>query len=116
MRTDSIIFQKFQDFRKETVVFGRSETYVWKGMYFMAKPRIITKRQEKAIRLCHPDFGNKSPAEAAKLMNISIRSIQRLLARVEKVAPQLFVEEHPLPRGRVSKYHESMDEYVKEQF
>lgn len=52
--------------------------------------RLITERQEEALRLCHHDFGGLTQEEAAKIMEISQSAINDLLNRVKKVAPQLF--------------------------
>jgi predicted DNA-binding protein YlxM (UPF0122 family) len=52
--------------------------------------RIITKRQEQALRLCHQDFGGLEQAEAARQMGISQQAISQLLTRVEEVLPQYF--------------------------
>lgn len=52
--------------------------------------RLITKKQEKAYRLCHHDFEGLSAEEAAERLGISVRAINRTLERLEKIAPQLF--------------------------
>ena len=52
--------------------------------------RIITERQEEAIRLCHHDFGGLTKTKAAEKMGITHQAVTKLLAKVEKVAPQLF--------------------------
>jgi predicted DNA-binding protein (UPF0251 family) len=79
----------------------------------MAK-RYITKRQEQAYRLVH--IGEWSIPDTAKLMGISPRAVQRLLACVKKTAPQLFIEENFLPRGRIERYDPSMDNRIKQVF
>lgn len=55
----------------------------------MAK-RLITKKQEQALRLCHHDFEGLAQKEAAKQMGISRRAVCYLLVAVEKVLPQYF--------------------------
>ena len=55
----------------------------------MAK-RLITKKQEQALILCHHDFEGLEQALAAKHMGISQQAISKLLAGVEKVLPQYF--------------------------
>lgn len=52
--------------------------------------RLITKKQEKALRLCHQDFEGLDQAEAAKQMGISQQAISNLLTAVEKILPQYF--------------------------
>ena len=52
--------------------------------------RLITKRQEEALRLCHQDFEGLPQDAAAARMGISQQAISKLLAACEKVAPQLF--------------------------
>ena len=52
--------------------------------------RLVTKRQEQALRLCHQDFGGLEQIEAAKRMGISQRAVCYLLTAVEKVLPQYF--------------------------
>ncbi len=52
--------------------------------------RLITKKQEQVLRLCHQDFDGLDQAEAAKRMDISRRAICYLLTAVKKVLPQYF--------------------------
>ena len=52
--------------------------------------RLITAKQEQALRLCHQDFEGLSQTEAAEQMNISPRALGKLLVRVKKVLPQYF--------------------------
>lgn len=52
--------------------------------------RLITKRQEQALRLCHQEFEGLDQTEAAKRMNISQTALGKLLIAVEKVMPQYF--------------------------
>ena len=52
--------------------------------------RLITEKQEQALRLCHQDFDGLSQDEAAKRMGISPAAIGKLLDRVKKVLPQYF--------------------------
>lgn len=52
--------------------------------------RLITDKQEQALRLVHQDFDNLPPEEAAERMGISQSALNGLLARVEKVLPQYF--------------------------
>ena len=51
--------------------------------------RLITKRQEEALKLCHHDFSGLTQEEAAKEMGITQSAVNDLLNRVKKVAPQL---------------------------
>lgn len=50
----------------------------------------ITKKQERALRLCHHDFENLTQAEAAEQMGITQTAVHKLLIAVEKVLPQYF--------------------------
>lgn len=52
--------------------------------------RIITPKQEQALRLCHQDFKGLTQSEAAEIMGISQQAISKLLTAVEKVMPYLF--------------------------
>jgi len=52
--------------------------------------RLITLRQEQALRLCHHDFEGLTQKEAAEKMNISQSALSGLLIRVKKVLPQYF--------------------------
>lgn len=46
--------------------------------------RLISKKQERALRLCHQDFEGLSQTEAAKRMGISQSALSGLLARLKK--------------------------------
>ena len=46
--------------------------------------RLITEKQERALRLCHQDFEGLSPEEAAERMGISQSALNGLLARLKK--------------------------------
>lgn len=50
----------------------------------------ITEKMEKAYRLCHHDFSGYSRARAAIIMGISKSTLNRLLAKMKRGAPQLF--------------------------
>lgn len=52
--------------------------------------RLITEKQEQALRLCHHDFENLTQVEAAKRIGISQSALSELLAKVKKVLPQYF--------------------------
>ena len=52
--------------------------------------RIITEKQETALRLVHQDFEGLEQAEAARQMGISQQAISQLLAHVKEVMPQYF--------------------------
>jgi len=52
--------------------------------------RLITERQEQALRLCHHDHEGLTLTEAAEHMGITHQAVSKLLAKVKKVAPQLF--------------------------
>lgn len=67
--------------------------------------RLITEQQEKVIRLCHHDFEGLTQSEAAERMGISQQAVSKLLAKVEKVAPQLFPI---LTKFQARSYHHLM--------
>lgn len=52
--------------------------------------RLITEKQEMALRLCHQDFEGLSQTEAAEQMGITPCALSKLLARVKEVLPQYF--------------------------
>ena len=52
--------------------------------------RLITEKQEQALRLCHQDFGGLTQKEAAAKMNISPRALGKLLSRVKEILPDYF--------------------------
>ena len=56
----------------------------------MTSVRLITEREERAYRLCSPDFHGLTYANAALLMHCHLNTIFRLLQRLKKKAPQLF--------------------------
>ena len=64
--------------------------------------RRITPSQEMAYRLCHHDFCGLSQANAAEVLETSQSTISRLLAEIEREAPQLF----PILSPRVAKMYE----------
>lgn len=64
--------------------------------------RLITKRQEQALRLCHSDFEGLEQAEAARQMDISQQAISQLLAHVKEVLPQYFPI---LTKVEAKRYH-----------
>ena len=52
--------------------------------------RKITGDMIKIYRLCHHDFGALSYVEAAKIENVSVRTVYRILNNMRQIAPQLF--------------------------
>lgn len=68
----------------------------------MSKKRIITEKQEQALRLCHQDFEGLEQVEAADIMGITQQAISRLLTAVEKVMPQYFPI---LTKAEAKRYH-----------
>lgn len=52
--------------------------------------RLITEKQEQALKLCHQNFGGLNQAAAAKKMGISQSALSKLLTAVKKVLPQYF--------------------------
>ncbi len=55
----------------------------------MNEKRLITEQEETAYRLCSQDFANLSKVEASKVMGVSVRRVQKLLANVQQKAPSL---------------------------
>jgi transposase len=51
---------------------------------------VITKKQERILRLCHHDFGGLTQAEAAQRLGVSQSVISNALKYVEKVIPDFF--------------------------
>jgi predicted DNA-binding protein (UPF0251 family) len=78
--------------------------------------RLITEKQEKALRLCHQDFEGLNQTEAAKRMNISQSALSDLLTKVREILPQYFPL---LTKLEVKCYHyfaiegQSVDEIAK---
>ena len=69
--------------------------------------RMITEKQEQALRLCHQNFEGLSQEEAAKRMGISHQAINKLLAAVEKKLPNYFPI---LTKQEAERYHLYMTE------
>ena len=70
----------------------------------MAK-RLITKRQEQALRLCHYDFEGLSQEKAAEQMGISQSAVNKLLAAVKKKLPQYFPTIRIFTKQEAEYYH-----------
>lgn len=75
--------------------------------------RLMTKRnlshlEEKIIRLVHHDFDGLSIEEAAEKTKCSIETIETMLKRIEKVAPQLFPILNPQHRAILLMYDKHM--------
>jgi len=66
--------------------------------------RLITKKQEQALRLCHQDFDGLSPKEAAKRMGISQSALNGLLTRLKK-NPRFRVYFPILTKTEAERYH-----------
>ena len=64
--------------------------------------RLISEKQEIALKLCHQDFGGLDQTEAAERMGISQQAMNKLLAAVEKVLPQYFPL---LTKQEAERYH-----------
>ena len=52
--------------------------------------RLITKRQEQILRLCHHDFEGLTQEQAAEKLGVSRPVITKALACIEKIMPQYF--------------------------
>lgn len=52
--------------------------------------RLLTKKQERALKLCHHDFDGLTQKAAAKIMGLCQQAVARLLERAEKALPQYF--------------------------
>lgn len=68
----------------------------------MSEKRIITEKQEQALRLCHQDFQGLEQSKAADIMGITQQAISRLLTAVEKVMPNYFPI---LTKAEAERYH-----------
>jgi len=66
--------------------------------------RLLTKREEEIIRLCHHDHGGLGVEEAAHQLGISISTVKRHLQRIKHKAPQLFPILTPLHRAILERY------------
>lgn len=64
--------------------------------------RLITEKQEQALRLCHQDFEGLEQVEAARQMGITQQAISQLLAHVKEVLPQYFPI---LTKVEAKRYH-----------
>lgn len=51
---------------------------------------MITKQEEQAYRLRHHEFEGLTEEKTAKIMNVSKRTVKRLLKNLKQKAPQLF--------------------------
>ena len=71
--------------------------------------RLITEKQEQALRLCHQDFDGLSREEAAKRMGISQSALSGLLARVKK-NPRFQAYFPILTKVEAERYHLYMTE------
>lgn len=58
--------------------------------WMTGQKRLITSRQEEALRLCHHLFDGHSQQEAAEIMGVKQPVVSELLAKVEKALPQFF--------------------------
>jgi len=56
----------------------------------MPEKRLITERQEQALKLCHHDLEGLTQTEAAERMGIIRRVVNRLLEAVKKALPDYF--------------------------
>jgi len=59
------------------------------GQFLMTK-RVISKFEEKVIRLCHHDFEGLTQQKAAKQLQCSQALISRTISCLKKKVPQLF--------------------------
>lgn len=71
--------------------------------------RLITEKQEQALRLCHQDFDGLPPEEAAKRMGISRSALNGLLTRLEK-NPRFRAYFPILTKAEAERYHLYMTE------
>lgn len=81
------------------------------------KPRIITKQEELAFRLTHKDFSGFTTKGAAKVMGLSVRRVNQLVASARKKCPQLFEEvSDNRELVKIVRYEGWMSDQVKEKF
>lgn len=66
--------------------------------------RILTHKEEQAIRLCHQDHQGVSVESAAATMDITVANVKRHLRNAEKKAPQLFPILTPQHRAILALY------------
>lgn len=66
--------------------------------------RLLTKREEQIIRLCHHDHGGLSVEDAAQQLHIVVSTVKRHLRRIKHKVPQLFPILTPLHRGILAWY------------
>lgn len=66
--------------------------------------RLITEKQETALRLCHQNFLGLSSKEAAKRMGISQAALNGLLARLKK-NPRFRAYFPILTKAEAKRYH-----------
>ena len=70
--------------------------------------RNLSHFEEKLLRLIHHDFDGLSIKEAAKKVGCSPETIETMLKRVEKLAPQLFPILTPQHRAILLMYDKHM--------
>lgn len=80
-----------------------NKTSLLGSMLNMGK-RLITERQEQALRLVHQDFEGLPPEEAAKRMGISQSALNGLLARLKK-NPRFRAYFPILTKAEAERYH-----------
>lgn len=71
--------------------------------------RIITEREEEAIRLCHHDHGGYCADDAARIMGITPKEVKALLRLVKRKAPQLFPMLTPRQQTILRLYDQQLD-------
>ena len=70
--------------------------------------RVITEREEQAIRLCHHDFDGMSVNAASIKMGTTVTDVKELLASAERKAPQLFPIITTRQRAIIGMYDEHL--------
>lgn len=74
----------------------------------MSEERVITKQEERALRLCHHDFNGYPITDVARIMSITPKKVKALLKSVERKAPQLFPILTPRQRTILRLYDECL--------
>ena len=70
--------------------------------------RIITEREEQAIRLCHHEFDGYPIDDAARIMGTTAKEVKALLRSAKRKAPQMFPILSPRQRAILVLYDQRL--------
>lgn len=70
--------------------------------------RVITEKEEQAIRLVHHDFDGYPIGDAARVMGTTVKEVKALLKSVKRKAPQLFPILTPRQQTILGLYGQSL--------